>query len=443
MNGPLLEGLLGSLAILLLLALARLGGILLDFVFFYPLFMAYVWIAGGLHFHFRWERRAPGPDAFPSLPDASPLVSVIVPCFNEAGNVAETVAGIAAQSYPNFEIIAVNDGSRDRTGVMLERLAETEPRLRVVHHAANQGKAMALRTGALAARGEFLVCVDGDAVLHTNAVAHLVAPMLRHPRVGAVTGNPRIRTRSTLLGRIQVGEFSSIIGLIKRAQRVYGEVFTVSGVIAAFRRRALHRAGYWSLDMVTEDIDVSWLLQLDHWSIQYEPAAVCWILMPETYRGLWRQRLRWAQGGAEVFLKHVGTIWTWSRRRMWGIIGEYALSVAWAYAFLFSIALWAIGKVVPLPEGLNVPTILPPAFWGMVLAITNLLQVATAIAVERRYERGLVGALFWVVWYPLAFWLIAAAAVIVGFPRALVMGRPKRARWTSPDRGFRTFTPIP
>ena len=91
--------------------------------------------------------------------------------------------------------------------------------------------------------------------------------MIHYPHVGAVTGNPRIRTRSTLIGRIQVGEFSSIIGLIKRTQRIYGRVFTVSGVIAAFRRRALADVGYWSPDMITEDIDISWKLQLRHWDI--------------------------------------------------------------------------------------------------------------------------------------------------------------------------------
>ncbi|TKV04303.1 poly-beta-1,6 N-acetyl-D-glucosamine synthase, partial [Citrobacter sp. TBCS-14] len=69
---------------------------------------------------------------------------------------------------------------------------------------------------------------DGDALLDRDAVAYIVAPLIQFPRVGAVTGNPRIRTRSTLIGRVQVGEFSSIIGLIKRTQRVYGQIFTVS-----------------------------------------------------------------------------------------------------------------------------------------------------------------------------------------------------------------------
>jgi diketogulonate reductase-like aldo/keto reductase len=67
--------------------------------------------------------------------------------------------------------------------------------------------------------------------------------------------------------------------MIKRAQRIYGRIFTVSGVVTAFRKEALHRVGYWSLNMVTEDIDISWKLQRDHWGILYAPNALCWILM--------------------------------------------------------------------------------------------------------------------------------------------------------------------
>src|SRR3546814_7729710 len=97
-------------------------------------------------------------------------------------------------------------------------------KLRVIHLAKNQGKAVALRTGALAAASEYLVCIDGDAMLEPNAAAWLVKPMIEQSLVGAVTGNPRIRNRSSLLGQVQVGEFASIIGLIKRTQRVYGRI---------------------------------------------------------------------------------------------------------------------------------------------------------------------------------------------------------------------------
>lgn len=392
------------------MAITMTGDIMLDFVFLYPLFMAYLWMAGGLYFWLYRERH------WPAGPDAA-----------------------LAQNYRNIEVIAINDGSTDDTAQVLDSLLATDERLRVIHLAANQGKAMALRTGALATRSDYLVCIDGDAMLDPNAAAYLVAPMIDNPRVGAVTGNPRVRTRSTLVGRIQVGEFSSIIGLIKRAQRVYGQVFTVSGVAVAFHRSALQRVDYWSVDMVTEDIDISWKLQLDHCNVFYEPRALCWILMPETLRGLWKQRLRWAQGGAEVFLKNLRSVWKWRHRRMWPLVAEYCLSVVWAFAFAISILLWLAGMVVDLPPHIRVDSIMPPAFTGLVLAVSCLLQFGVSILIDRRYEPGLARSLFWVIWYPLAYWMLNLLTTLVSFPKVMLKRRRQRARWTSPDRGINTL----
>lgn len=426
-----------GLSIILFLVLYGLvTGYMLDFIFLYPLFMSIMWIVGGLYFYFHWERGTASPDILPEIED-HPFVSVIVPCYNESANVAETIEAVNSQNWPDFEIIAINDGSSDDTGAVLDRLAQEYPRLRVIHFAANQGKAMALRMGALAARAEFLVCIDGDAMLHPNALAYLVNPMIRNPRVGAVTGNPRVRTRSTFIGKIQVGEFSSIIGLIKRAQRIYGHLFTISGVICSFRRRALHDCGYWDLNMVTEDIDISWSLQLRHWAIQYEPNALCWILMPETLRGLWRQRVRWAQGGAEVFFKNIGRIWKWMDHRMWILVIDFILSTVWAYSYLLSLILWAMGKYMDMPATLNVPTIFPPAFWGLVLAAVNMLQFVTAMTIETRYENKLLRLLGWIIWYPLVFWVISMFTMLVAVPKAFFKARGKRAAWGASDRGFR------
>jgi biofilm PGA synthesis N-glycosyltransferase PgaC len=419
-------------------ALLTTGHVLLDFVFLYPLFMSALWISGALYFWVHWERHwKVGPDTPPPVLKGEPLISILIPCFNEGDNCAETIGAALAQRYPNLEVIAINDGSKDSTGEVLNRLAAEDPRLRVLHLAQNQGKAVALRMGALAAHGDYFVCIDGDALLDRDAAAYLVEPMLNHPRLGAVTGNPRIRTRSTLVGRVQVGEFSSIIGLIKRTQRVYGQVFTVSGVIAAFRRVALDRVGYWSDDMITEDIDISWKLQGDHWTIFYEPRALCWILMPETLRGLWKQRLRWAQGGAEVFLKNMSGVWSWPQRRMWPLMAEFFLSSIWAFAFALSVLLWAVGLVIDLPEHIRVGSLVPPGFTGMVLAVTCLLQCAMSVLIEHRYERGLWRSLFWVVWYPLVFWMISLFTTMVGFPKVMLRRRKQRARWISPDRGIK------
>jgi biofilm PGA synthesis N-glycosyltransferase PgaC len=409
--------------------------ILFQFAFLYPIVMSFFWMSGGLYYYFRRERHARQRTDPPTMAEF-PLATLLIPCHNEGDNAEETIEAALAQNYPNFEIIAINDGSRDNTAEVLNALAAKHERLRVIHLDRNLGKANALRMGALAARSEYLICIDGDALLDEYATHWMVWHLTSGPRVGAVTGNPRIRNRSTLLGRLQVGEFSSIIGMIKRAQRVYGRIFTVSGVISAFRRTALHRIGYWSDDMVTEDIDISWRLQLDHWDVRYEPNALCFILMPETMKGLWRQRLRWAQGGVEVLRRHGTTLFDWRKRRMWGVLAEYLLSVLWAYTMLMIIVLWALGKFIPLPPALQVDTILP-SWHGVILALVCMLQFASSFVIDRRYETQVGRNYFWMIWYPMAFWLLSLFTTVVAVPKTLMKKRGKRATWVSPDRGIR------
>ena len=406
-----------------------------QFTFFYPLTMSLLWIAGGLNYYLRRERGSRGRTDPPELA-SEPFVSILIPCHNEGDQVDETIEAALAQRYPHFEVIAIDDGSSDHTAERLAVLAARHERLRVIHLDRNLGKANAMRMGALAAHGEYLVCIDGDALLDEYATHWMLSHLLSGPRVGAVTGNPRIRNRSTLLGKLQVGEFSSIIGMIKRAQRIYGRIFTVSGVISAFRRSALHRIGYWADDMVTEDIDISWRLQMDHWDIRYEPNALCFILMPETLKGLWNQRLRWACGGVEVMLRHAGALLSWRRRRMWLVLVEYLLSVLWAYAMLFIIVMWTIGLFVTLPPLLSVNSIFP-GWHGVVLGLVCLLQFAVSMVIDRRYEARIGRNYYWMIWYPLAYWMLSLFTTLVAVPKTLASRRRKRAVWVSPDRGVR------
>lgn len=412
------------------------GELILNFVFFWPLFMSVIWITGGLYFwfqlerHWAWNAQTPTP-----VLTGNPLISILIPCFNEERGIRETINAALAQRYKNIEVIAINDGSSDNTARILEQLAQKQPRLRVINLAENQGKAIALKAGAAAARGDLLVCIDGDAMLDQDAAVYLVAPLIQNPKVGAVTGNPRIRTRSTLIGRVQVGEFSSIIGLIKRTQRIYGQIFTVSGVIAAFRRQALADVGYWSSDMITEDIDISWKLQLHHWEIFFEPRALCWILMPETLKGLWRQRLRWAQGGAEVFLVNLRKVVRWEHHRMWLLFLEYALSTLWAFAYAVTILLFIFSHIAQLPQNLIVNSLFPPEFTGLLLAMMCLLQFLISLYIDRRYEKKVASSLFWVIWFPMVYWVIGLFTTLIAFPKVMLKRRRSRARWISPDRG--------
>jgi biofilm PGA synthesis N-glycosyltransferase PgaC len=209
----------------------------------------------------------------------------------------------------------------------------------------------------------------------------------------------------------------------------------VSGVVVAFRRAALQRIGFWNSDTATDDIDISWRLQLDHWDIRYEPNALCWILMPETYEGLWRQRLRWARGGAEAALRYGPRMFNWRKRRMWLVLAEYWLSVVWSYLLAIIVVLWLLGKFVPLPENLQVPTIVP-GWHGVVLASTCLLQFFVSLLIDSRYERHLLRNFFWMIWYPLAYWLITVFTTVVAVPRTL-FNRKRSGTWVSPDRGVR------
>ncbi len=409
---------------------------LLGFVFYYPLLMSFLWMTGAALFYWRYERGEAPWDRPRPLPDTPP-VSVLIPCYNEGDNAQETLSHALALDYPEFEVIAINDGSTDDTGAVLERMAATNPRLRVVHLAQNQGKAMGLQAGALLARHELLVCIDGDALLDRHAAHWLVRHFVESPEVAAVTGNPRIRNRSTLLGRVQVGEFSSIVGTIKRAQRIFGRIFTVSGVIAAFRKSAVHQVGYWSADALTEDIDITWKLQRAGWDVRFEPNALTWILMPETLRGLWKQRLRWAMGGAQVLLKNLDAALQPSQRSLWPLLLEMCVSVAWSFSMLLVTAAWLLRLVLPAGLMPEVGSPLSLQGSGVVLGATCLVQFAFSSWLDSRHDRGLWRNLFWMIWYPVVYWVINCAATVVAYPKVLARGRGRRARWVSPDRGFR------
>ncbi|MCH7338692.1 poly-beta-1,6-N-acetyl-D-glucosamine synthase [Acinetobacter higginsii] len=405
--------------------------ILFLFAFIYPLVMAWTWMVGGLWFYFKREYKQ---NQLPEISEQG--CSIIIPCFNEQAQVRETIRFALQTQYPKFEVIAVNDGSSDDTAKILDELALEHPDLRVVHLAENQGKAFALRSGMMVSQYEYLICIDGDALLHPHAAIWMMHQLTAFNQVGAVTGNPRILNRSSILGKLQVGEFSSIIGLIKRAQRTYGRIFTVSGVIAGFRKTALMQVGLWSEDKITEDIDISWKLQLAEWDIHYVPNALCYIYMPETFKGLWKQRLRWAQGGVEVIKTYFPKLFKISALKMWPVALEAIISMVWAYVILLIIILFFLGLFVPLSAEWHIKSLFPQ-WYGVILAITCLIQFFVSLFIDKRYDGNrFLRNYFWVIWYPLFFWMLGAATTVVAVPKALFT-RKKRARWVSPDRGFK------
>jgi poly-beta-1,6-N-acetyl-D-glucosamine synthase len=399
------------------------------FVFWYPLVMCTIWIIGGLLFYFRRERKEPLPLT------ETPMVSILIPCYNEQSTITETIRKMSDLNYPNYEIIAINDGSKDNTAEILANLSKDFEKLRVIDLKVNSGKANALQLGLIASNGEIIVGVDADSYLDKDALRHFVPHFTTKKsgeRVGAVTGNPRVRNRSSLLAKVQLCEFASIIGLIKRSQRILGKVMTVSGVVVAFRKRALLDCGLWDRDLVTEDIGVTWKLQKRFWDVRYEPRAICWMLVPETIKGLWNQRVRWAQGGIEVILRHWNVLFDWRYRRLAPIYFEQVASILWSIS-------WVTLLVITFFEMFIInqtPSI--PIFWsGAYLAVLCLIQFAIALSIEGRYDQSFFKYYLWSIWYPIFYWYFNAFVIIRALPKAIFKRRKtKLAVWDSPDRGI-------
>jgi biofilm PGA synthesis N-glycosyltransferase PgaC len=121
---------------------------------------------------------------------------------------------------------------------------------------------------------------------------------------------------------------------------------------------------------------------------------------------------------------------------MWGVLLEYLLSVVWAYTMLFIIVLWVLGKFFLMPVELRVLTLLP-SWHGVILALVCMLQFASSLVIDRRYETGVGRNYFWVIWYPMAYWLVSLLTTVVAVPKTLMKAQRDRATWVSPDRGIR------
>ncbi|MCD8898506.1 poly-beta-1,6-N-acetyl-D-glucosamine synthase [Mammaliicoccus sciuri] len=403
---------------------------ILSFFTIYPITMSIFWIMGTLIYYVFIERnlKLKGINYQPQEG-----ISFIIACYNEESTIAETIKNINELSYPIKEIIAVNDGSSDHTKSELIKLKQ-QYRIKFINLEENRGKANALNIAAQYAQYAYLMCVDADTIIDDDAPYYMVESLVDDPTIGAVTGNPRIRNKSTLLGKIQTIEYASMIGSIKRAQTINGFVNTISGVFSLFNKKALEKNQYWDTDMITEDIAVSWKFHLSGFKIKYEPRALCWMLVPETFKGLWKQRVRWAQGGHEVILRDFKKMFKVRNISLWILYFEQILSVLWVYGIIIILGynLLELNLLEYYFYNYKLNIFLISAF---LLTFINIIQFTLSLIIDSRYERKNNLFVIFLSWYPTFYWLINAIVVIVAFPKAIKRKKGVFATWTSPDRG--------
>jgi biofilm PGA synthesis N-glycosyltransferase PgaC len=389
----------------------------------YPITMACVWVVLSVAFARRRER--PGSSGVAAgTSDYLPFVSLVIPAHKEGDTIGRTLDALLAVDYPSYEVIVVNDGSPDDTATVVRRYLHTGV-VRLLDKTVNEGKAMGLNDAIPLCRGEIVVVLDADIVV-TRGVLRALVPHFQSSRVGAVTGNPRVGNRGSLLRNLQTLEFASIVSVQRRAQRIWGRVLTVSGAIAAFRKTALVDVGLFSSDMATEDIDITWKLQSRFWDVRYEATAVVWMEVPPTLRELWKQRRRWARGLAQVLAKHRRVPVTWRLRRLWPVFWEGILSIMWAYTFLGLTGYWVAAHALGFSPYGSSPI---PNLWGMLTATACLTQLATGVLLDRRYDRSLAKYFPFAVLYPLVYWMLMSVISAIYTIDGLVRKRPRVQVW--------------
>ncbi len=398
--------------------------VVLVFAGLYPIVSSGLWLSGAFLFRILDEtsRLEPSEGGWPG-------VTILIPAYNEEQVIGHCVQAALAVDYPDLEVIVLDDGSRDNTAAAATAAGAADSRLDVVRDPVNRGKGDRLNLGFEAARNELVLVTDADTHLHPLAVKRLVARMNRSALVAAVAGAPHVTNRHNLLCALQILEVASIIGLIRRTQALAGRVGVVAGVLGLFRREAVLGVGGYRGEMATEDIDLSWRLLLAGWHTTFEPAALVGMEVPSTLGPLWAQRRRWARGQGEVMHVHLREIVRWRHRWLWALALEGLMSVAWVVSFVAAAVLLALGAI----ETGVLPAAGVALAWGVAMAVAATVQLSLAIGIKFPYDRlamlaFLIGPLF-----PIAYWMLAAAATLRAQIPAVLRGPAEaRVRWDIP-----------
>lgn len=231
-----------------------------------------------------------------------PLVSIIIPAYNENVNAVKTVRNLLQSDYPNFEIIFVDDGSDDNTYELVRKTFEGNAKVRVLTKP-NGGKASALNLGIQTCTGEILVCIDADTQLKSDAVSRLME-CFTDEEVGAVAGNVKVGNEVNMLTRWQSIEYITAQNYDRKAFDILNCITVVPGAIGAFRKEAILDAGGFTSDTLAEDCDLTIRIIRCGWKVTTNNEAIAMTEAPEKLRQFLAQRFRWCFGVMQTFWKH-------------------------------------------------------------------------------------------------------------------------------------------
>jgi cellulose synthase/poly-beta-1,6-N-acetylglucosamine synthase-like glycosyltransferase/spore germination protein YaaH/peptidoglycan/xylan/chitin deacetylase (PgdA/CDA1 family) len=326
-------------------------------------------------------------------PKTGPLVSVLIPCFNEEKVIVSSTTRILKSDWTNIEVLVLDDGSTDNTSGVVQAAFKDEPRVRLLSFE-NGGKASALNRGLKEARGSIIVALDADTLFAKDTIG-LLARWFENPRIGAVAGNALVGNRLNVVTRWQALEYVTAQNLERRALDALGAVTVVPGAVGAWRREALEALGGYPGDTLAEDQDLTIAVQRSGWLVDFDPDARAYTEAPDTIGGLLKQRFRWSFGTLQCLWKHRPALFDPKHP----VLGFFALPQIW----LFQIVLTVAAPLVDLG-----------ALWSLVSAA----MTAYSHPVEWSADDLIKTIFYWT-----AFVLVDISAALLG------MALEKRAPW--------------
>ncbi len=250
------------------------------------------------------------PRRTPVFDTPSPLVSVIVPAYNEEKVIGNCIKSIQSSNYRNFEIILVDDGSTDRT-LQVMRRSENPPQVWVITQP-NSGKAAALNHGFQQASGEILFFVDADGIFTPSTIREILN-CFTSEKVGAVCGNDHPANLDTPLTKLYCLQTHVGTGFVRRALAEINCLPIVSGNCGAVRRSVLtwpfvrlgkKKGEPYIKGFIGEDLELTWRIHRAGYQVKFAPRSIVRAEVPSTVKMLWKQRVRWARGLLQTVKLH-------------------------------------------------------------------------------------------------------------------------------------------
>jgi cellulose synthase/poly-beta-1,6-N-acetylglucosamine synthase-like glycosyltransferase/peptidoglycan/xylan/chitin deacetylase (PgdA/CDA1 family)/spore germination protein YaaH len=341
------------------------------------------------------QARREGRMLFPDV-DPDRFVTVMIPAYNEEAVIERSIRTVLASTDVRIEVIVIDDGSKDRTSEIVASAFADEPRVRLLT-LENGGKARALNRGLELATGEIVIALDADTQFEPTTIARL-ARWFGDPKLGAVAGNAKVGNRVNLVTKWQALEYITAQNLERRALASLNAMTVVPGAVGAWRLEAIRSVGGYPDDTLAEDQDLTIAIQRAGWKVHYDQFAVAWTESPENFKGLAKQRYRWAYGTLQCLWKHGSIIGRGKPR-----------GLAWVglpQAIVFQIVLAAISPIIDLALivsfaltwlaieqhgwGENQHSIDKMLAYWLIFTAIDLLAAIVAFALERREKWSLL-----------------------------------------------------